>query len=77
MPLLKFQRHSIFYEIHRVLKNEGKIIIYEPKNESSSGWDINKVQTFFDKLGYETNVYQTPTPQKWKQMYILIGKKRK
>lgn len=66
----KQKRISIFNEINRVLKKEGKIIFFESK--SFMGWDINEVKNFFEEKRYTINV--TPA-KKFKKCVILIGQK--
>jgi ubiquinone/menaquinone biosynthesis C-methylase UbiE len=66
----KKNRLTIFKEINRVLKKDGKIIFFESK--SFMGWDINEIKRFFENIGYKIRLFQD---ENFHKCYILVGKK--
>lgn len=53
------KQKQVFQEINRILKNEGKIIFFEPKQYL--GWNINNVKKYYKNLGYDINIIQYKT----------------
>ena len=46
---------KVLTEIDRVLKPSGKLIFFESKKFLN--WDIAKIQLFFNRLGYHTQIH--------------------
>jgi len=66
----KNNRHSVFQEIDRILKKNGKIIFFESK--SFLNWNIDEAKNFFKNKGYKTKIFQS---NEFKTCCILFGKK--
>jgi len=68
--ITKEKRGSVFKEVDRVLKKNGRIIFFE--SCSFMDWDINDAKSFFENKGYKTDVKQS---NQFKTCCILLGKK--
>lgn len=68
------ERISLFIEINRLLKKDGRILFCEPER-SYSGWNIYNVKNFFKNLNYNVNIFPVTVPKGWTLIYILVGKK--
>lgn len=68
----KKNRQSVFQELDRILKKDGKIIFFESK--SFLNWNINEAKNFFDNKGYNIKILQS---REFKTCCILFGEKTK
>jgi len=66
----KNKRPSVFQELDRILKKEGKIIFFETK--SFLNWNIDEVKNFFENRGYKIKIIQS---SEFKTCCILFGEK--
>ena len=68
----KKNRKSVYQELDRILKKNGKIIFFESK--SFLNWNINEAKNFFENIGYKTDILQS---NEFKTCCILFGEKIK